>query len=204
MSDLTQEPASAAELRRRALARVCGSERAEDAAPNPGRAFGVLYDLAQSPATAADALALLHELQVHQVELDMQGENLRTSRSEMELALARQRQLYDAAPVACFTVERDSAIVDLNLTAARLLGGERAALPGRRLDAFLDRSGSQALHTLLARVADGHADAARSLELGLGGTAARRVAATASADPAGARFLVAFTELGAQPLGGAA
>jgi hypothetical protein len=47
-------------------------------------AFRVLFELASSPDTAGDALALLHELQVHQVELDMQTEELMHSRAELE------------------------------------------------------------------------------------------------------------------------
>lgn len=199
MSDHTKESQSAATLRQRAVTRVSGSNRPEGTLPSPQRAFAVLHDLAKSPATAADALALLHELQVHQVELDMQDDDLRKSRVEIELALLRQQQLYDAAPVACFTIERDTTLVEINLGAARLLGAERAALVGQRLNAFLERPGIDALHTLLARVAQGDADAAGSVELVLRGAPSRRVVATATLDPAGARYLVAFTELGPRP-----
>ncbi len=197
-ADQSVESESASALRLRALSRAPGSNQADGALPGPYRAFRVLHDLAMSPATADDALALLHELQVHQVELDLQQDDLRSSRAELELALARQRQLYDAAPVACFTIERNTALVELNLAAASLLGDARDALTGRHLDGFLDARSADALHTLLSRTVEGRAEAAGAVALTLSGAAPRRVHATASVDPAGSRFFVAFTDLGAQ------
>ena len=85
-------------------------------------AYGVLHELASSPTTAADALALLHELQVHQVELDLQAEELRASRMELEAALRRQIQLYDAAPVGHATIDPSCTLLELNLTGAAMLG----------------------------------------------------------------------------------
>ena len=197
-ADPPVESESASALRLRARARAPESNRADGALPSPYRAFRVLHDLAMSPATADDALALLHELQVHQVELDLQQDDLRSSRVELELASARQRQLYDAAPVACFTIERNTALVELNLAAASLLGDARDALPGRHLDDFLDARSADALHTLLSRAVEGRAGAAGAVALTLSGAAPRRVLATAGVDPAGSRFFVAFTDLGTQ------
>jgi hypothetical protein len=72
------------DLRRRALAQLRVPAGSHEARLNSSAALGVLHELASSPSTAEAALALLHELQVHQVELDLQDEELRRSRAELE------------------------------------------------------------------------------------------------------------------------
>ena len=196
MSKQAQDPGTRAELRARAVARLSRPGSAEGTRVNALAALGVLHEMSLSPSTAADALALMHELQVHQVELDLQEDELRRSRVEVEAALARSNQLYDGAPVGLFTVERNTALVELNPAGARLLGGDPETLRGQPLAGFLTTSGGEALHTLLARVADGMAAPACPLELTARDGAPLRVFASASADPAGPRFLLALLELG--------
>ena len=196
MSKQAKDSETRAELRLRAVQRLSRPGSAEGTRVNALAALGVLHEMSLSPATAADALALMHELQVHQVELDLQEDELRRSRAEVEAALARSNQLYDSAPVGLLTVERNTALVELNMMGARLLGGEPQALLGRPLAGFLTPSGGDALHVLLARVAEGLAAPACTLELATRDGAPLRVFATASADPAGPRFLMALLELG--------
>jgi PAS domain S-box-containing protein len=89
----------------------------------------------------------VHELQVHQIELEMQNDELRQSRAEVEAGLERYTELYDFAPVGYLTLGRDGAIRQVNLTGARLLGVARARLPGRRFEVFVgapDRAGFKA------------------------------------------------------------
>jgi hypothetical protein len=90
----------------------------------------VLHALASSPQTATDALTLLHELQVHQVELDLQAQELHESRAELESTLRRQIELYDHQPVGCFTVDSRCILHELNLTGADMLGVARDAAFG--------------------------------------------------------------------------
>mgnify|MGYP001033730974 CR=1 FL=1 len=112
--------ADAAELRRRAEAQLRPGTKKNA----PGR-------------TEEELQRLVHELQVHQVELEMQNEELRRSRAEVEAWLERYTELYDFAPVGYLTLGRDGAILQVNLAGASLLGVERARLPGRRLAVFL-------------------------------------------------------------------
>lgn len=92
------------------------------------------------PAAAddADARKLLHELQVHQIELEMQNAELRQAWHDVDAARARYRDLYDFAPVGYVSLERGDVIGEINLAGATLLGGEPARLAGKRFGAFVD------------------------------------------------------------------
>jgi PAS domain S-box-containing protein len=74
---------------------------------------------------------LLHELQVHRIELEMQNTELRQSRDEVEKSLEKFTDLYDFAPIGYFTLDRNGAITAANLSGASLLGVERSRLIGR-------------------------------------------------------------------------
>ena len=82
---------------------------------------------------------ILHELQVHQIELEMQNEELRRSREELEASQARYFELYDRAPVGYCTLSVEGLILGANLTAATLLGVDRGALVRRSLSRFVFR-----------------------------------------------------------------
>jgi PAS domain S-box-containing protein len=187
------DPRSQVNLRKRALSRLSGHGASRAMASS---ALGVLHELASSPATAADALALLHELQVHQVELELQEEELRTLRAEVDATLVRHVQLYDFAPVGCITIDRNTTICELNLTGGRLLGLQRDALLGRKLDNFLSPLSERALDALLTRVEVGNTGAFCTLQLIDVKGATNTVQAAVNADPAGGRFLVALIETG--------
>jgi PAS domain S-box-containing protein len=158
-------------------------------------ALGVLHKLASSVSSAGDALAVLHELQVHQVELELQDEELRRSRAELEATLFRQQQLYDFAPVGCFTVDRNTQLREVNLTATGMLGTERAELLGQSLDAYLVPQSAGALHAMLTRLSDGAPCALGTLQLAAGNGTPRSVHASVNRDPGGQRFLVAFIDV---------
>lgn len=182
-------------LRARALSRLRGDSSNANMYADAPDALRVLYDLASSPATAANALALLHELQVHQVELDLQHEELRLTRAEMEVSLARQMQLYDAAPVANLTIDRDTTLREANLTAEKVFGLGRERLLGRALESFLSPQTRAVLHGMLAQLSrDSGATAHGALQLmGFDG-APRLLHASVSRDPVGERFLLALAE----------
>ncbi len=80
---------------------------------------------------------LLHELRVHQIELEMQNEELCRTQGELEASRARYFDLYDLAPVGYFTVSEQGLIIEANLTAAGLLGVARGALVKQPLTRFI-------------------------------------------------------------------
>ena len=61
---------------------------------------------ASKVAGAEDALALVHELQVHQIELEMQNEELKRAKIESDVALTKYSNLYDFAPMGLFTIDK--------------------------------------------------------------------------------------------------
>ena len=96
---------------------------------------------AAGPATAlADAQKLVHELQVHQVELEMQNEELRRVQADLGAARARYFDLYDLAPMGYLSLDAGGLIVEANLMAAELLGLPRGALVGQPLERFIAKS----------------------------------------------------------------
>ncbi len=144
-------------MRLRALTPSHRTERPAAARVNSAGALAVLHELASSPLTAASSLKLLHELQVHQVELDLQEEELRRAVADLETALFRQDQLHDFAPAGLFAIDRSTVLGEINRMGAQLLGRERDSLIGLPFDSFLEPESSRALHAALTRVVDGHA-----------------------------------------------
>ncbi len=80
---------------------------------------------------------LLHELRVHQVELEMQNEELRRTQNELEESRARYFDLYDMAPVGYLTVSEDGLILEANLTFATMVGAARHDLFRQSITSFI-------------------------------------------------------------------
>jgi PAS domain S-box-containing protein len=166
----------AARLRRRAEARLTA------------RAAG-----GHPPRTAADLQRLLHELQVHQIELELQNEELRQARDQVEAGLARYTDLYDFAPVGYVTLDRAGAIRQANLACARLLGVERSKVLARRLAQFVAAPARPAFEACLQQALGSRgATATCEVTLADSGTPPRwvRIEAEASAEGQECRAIV--------------
>ncbi len=82
---------------------------------------------------------ILHELRVHQIELEMQNEELRRAQEDLETSRTRYFDLYDLAPVGYVTVGEEGLILEANLTAAGLIGTARPALANIPLSRLIFR-----------------------------------------------------------------
>lgn len=89
------------------------------------------------PTTDWDKARLLHELQVHQIELEIHNEELRHAYEEADALRERLADIYDFAPVAYFTLDPLGVIVDVNLAGAVLLGIKGSQKSRHRFAAFV-------------------------------------------------------------------
>ena len=89
------------------------------------------------PATNPDTLRLIHELQVHKIELGMQNEQLIDALAQAEEAYRKYSDLYDLAPVGYLTLTRSGTISKINLAGATMLGKPRNRLIDRMLAQFI-------------------------------------------------------------------
>ncbi|MGZ5051035.1 MAG: putative bifunctional diguanylate cyclase/phosphodiesterase [Methylobacter sp.] len=97
---------------------------------------------------------LLLELRAHQIELEMQNEELQRARAELEESHQRYLSLYELAPVGYLSLTPESKIIEINLTAARLLGMERCELIGQPFSSLLWPKDCDRCHILIKRLLD--------------------------------------------------
>lgn len=113
----------------------------------------------------SDTKKLLHELQVHQIELEMQNEELQDAYQTMEKALEKYTMLYDFAPAGYFTLDKDSMICDVNFTGAEMLGERRFALSGANFRLFVSEDSKSAFDNFFRKVYAGHSKESCALKL---------------------------------------
>lgn len=89
------------------------------------------------PRSKAEALRLLHEIEVHQIELEMQNAELCRGQEELELSRNKYVELYDFAPVGYFTFDAQGLIREVNLAGAQMLGIERRRLVNKPFSSFI-------------------------------------------------------------------
>lgn len=198
MSHLAETSSYLTGLRTRATTKLTDGLRSDLARTSTSEAMAVLFKLASSPDTAGDALALLHELQVHQVEVDMQHEELRHSRVELESDLILQTNRFERAPAAYLVVGEATVLCEINQAGLRLLGRSSDEVLGRPLTSFLSDASREPLKNLLTW--KGAEAASATVELELLGTAGanRKLHATADREVSTDRFLVVLMEPPAQ------
>ena len=106
-----------------------------------------------------DPQRMLHELQVHQVELELQNAELQESRDRAESLLENYTDLYDFAPVGYVSLDESGVILEANLTSTALLGIERSQLINRCLPIWIPEAGRPIFLTFLKEVFAGSRNA---------------------------------------------
>jgi PAS domain S-box-containing protein len=129
----------AAELRRRAEARLRDRQKASRSKPGDQK-------------SKADIVRVLHELEVHGIELEMQNAELQEATHQLEAALEKYTDLYDFAPVGYVTLDSAGDIREANLAAASLLGITRSGLVNRRFGQFVSPADLPAFGAFLQKV----------------------------------------------------
>lgn len=95
--------------------------------------------------TLEDSKSLLHELEVHQVELEMQNEELREAQQRLEDVRDQYTDLFDFAPIGYLVLNEKSVIKNINLTGCDLLGIERSLVIGKPFSVYISNGESRTL-----------------------------------------------------------
>ncbi len=98
-----------------------------------------------------ETLKLIHELEVHQVELELQNDELRQAWAEAEVANDKYIRLYDFAPSGYFTLSGNGEIIELNLSGAKMLGKDRQHLKNRLFRFFVSEETKSIFRLFLER-----------------------------------------------------
>jgi hypothetical protein len=102
--------------------------------------------------TESETMVIIHELQVHQIELEMQNEELLVAKEESEVARGKYTQLYDFAPSGYLTLSSEGEIIELNLCASQMLEKERIYLQNSRFGFFVSEDTKPIFNLFLGKV----------------------------------------------------
>jgi PAS domain S-box-containing protein len=122
-----------------------------------------------------DARTLIHELSVHQMELELQNEDLLRVQSELVASGEKYRELYEFAPVGYLTLEPSGQILESNLAGASLLGTERARLVNIQFQGYLAQDSVPKFNAFCSSVMDSGLKQTAEFQLGGAGKAGRHV-----------------------------
>jgi signal transduction histidine kinase len=120
----------------------------------------------------ADTQRLLQELQIHHIELELQNEELKQAKAEVDAALEKYADLYDFAPVGYFSLDAQGLILEVNLTGAALLATDRSRLTDRRFQLFVVPQSRPAFNDFLEKIFAGHEKQVCEVSLQAAGRAA--------------------------------
>jgi PAS domain S-box-containing protein len=98
-----------------------------------------------------DHLKLIHELQVHQIELEMQNEELKTAHNQAYEAIEKYVELYDYAPSGYLSLSKDGDIIELNYSAAYMLGDDRNHLKDKRFGLYISHDSLNVFNKMIDR-----------------------------------------------------
>lgn len=152
--------------------------------------LALLYRLASTPDSAGDALKLLHELQVYQVELDLQRGQLEANEDELVHALARYKAFYDFAPVGYLILGPDGQVNEANMAGAQLLGIKTGEAGSRHIDSILAPESRSTVAGLLSKLRAGGSVVSCDVHSKDTGSGSRLLRIIASISPGGEGILM--------------
>lgn len=116
----------------------------------------------------ADLKKILHELQVHQIELEMQNDELRQAYATAEAALRNYTMLFDLSPMGYFTLDPYGSICELNFTAAEMLRERRFSLIGSNFRLYVSEESKTVFNNFFSRLYAGKIKESCEVTLGYG------------------------------------
>ena len=142
---------------------------------------------------------MLHELQVHQVELDLQQEQIEQTRMELSASLDRYVSLFEHAPIGYCAVNVDGTLRDVNRACADLLGCTRDGLLGHRIESFVAADSRPGFSAMMRRLRTDAAMQVCDLDVGGNGAGGRRLRAQGCASPDGRSLFLALMDISGPP-----
>ena len=164
-------------------------------------ALTLLHRLASAPESASDALRLLHELQVLQVELDLQQEQAEEDGLQLAEDLKNFTVLFESAPFAYLTLDPEGLVMAANRAAVDWLAaqtGQTQTFDGRRIEDFLTPECGAAVRGMFDALRKGQGRQTCTVQATAGGASVQAVAMEA---PDGERVLLAFAPAQARRVG---
>jgi len=105
------------------------------------------------PLSEVESIKLVHELEVHQIELELQNEDLELANDQAaEHASRKYAELFDFAPLGYFSISKESEIIEVNLCGAQMLGKERSKLRFSNFCFFVSDNSKTIFHLFLEKV----------------------------------------------------
>jgi PAS domain S-box-containing protein len=142
-----------------------------------------------------DTLNLIHELEVHQIELELLNEELQLGRQQAELTAKKYTSLYDFAPSGLFTLTMDGNILELNLAGARMLGKERLHLHNSSFGFFVSEHSKPVFNRFLTETFNGAANVHCEVTLTVNGGISVVVNLSGARDESGEHCLVSAIDI---------
>jgi PAS domain S-box-containing protein len=139
MKKKDDRPGDASPLSISPLCSVSGGQAIRRQAEEKAREKAALSLENLEALSSGEIRRILHELRVHQIELELQNEEMRRAQVELDAVRARYFDLYDLAPVGYFTLSEKGLILEANLTCATLLGVTRAVLVNHPITRFIHK-----------------------------------------------------------------
>ncbi len=103
-----------------------------------------------------ELLKLIHELEVHQIELELQNEELMQARSSAQEAAEKYLEMYDFAPIGYLTLSKEGEILEINLAASQMLGKERINLKSSQFGFFISDTTKPIFNQFLYKIFNGN------------------------------------------------
>jgi PAS domain S-box-containing protein len=150
----------------------------------------------QQPATMeAEAIRLLHELDVHQIELQLQNEELLRLKEQAEQEAKKYLELYDSSPSGYFTLSREGNILELNLAGAQMLGKIRSNLKNSKFSYFVSLATRPIFNLFIKNVFDNLVKETCMVKLSLGGDKRFDMSLTGLVSADGAHCFVTMVDI---------
>lgn len=109
-------------------------------------------DVKRKPLFEVDTMKLLHELEVHQIELELINNELNSEKERAEISSEKYIELYDFAPTAYFTLSREGEILELNHAASKMLSNDRVSLKNKHFALYVSFPSKPIFNLFLKKV----------------------------------------------------